>query len=62
LGLNHPDLMKGRIQALEALQKIMTQEEAELLAQDCQQMNAQGQYQPFCNAVLYFLKDLFGVS
>jgi uncharacterized protein (TIGR02646 family) len=62
LGLNHPDLMKGRIQALEALQEIMTQEEAELLAQDCQQMNAQGRYQPFCNAVLYFLKDLFGVS
>jgi len=62
LGLNHPDLMKGRIQALEALQGIMTQEEAELLAQVCQQMNAQGRYQPFCNAVLYFLKDYFGVS
>src|SRR4028119_814497 len=62
LGLNHPDLMKGRIQALEALQGIMTQEEAELLAQDCQQMNAQGRYQPFCNAVLYFLKNYFGVS
>jgi uncharacterized protein (TIGR02646 family) len=61
LGLNHPDLMKGRIQALEALQG-MTQQEAELLAQVCQQMNAQGRYQPFCNAVLYFLKDLFGVS
>jgi uncharacterized protein (TIGR02646 family) len=62
LGLNHYDLMQGRIQALEALQGIMTQEEAELLAQVCQQMNAQGRYQPFCNAVLYFLKDYFGVS
>jgi uncharacterized protein (TIGR02646 family) len=62
LGLNHYDLTQGRIQALEALQGIMTQEEAELLAQDCQKMNAQGRYQPFCNAVLYFLKDYFGVS
>jgi uncharacterized protein (TIGR02646 family) len=62
LGLNHYDLMQGRIQALEALQGIMTQQEAELLAQVCQQMNAQGQYQPFCNAVLYFLKNYFGVS
>ncbi len=62
LGLNHYDLMQGRIQALEALQGIMTQEEAELLAQVCQQMNAQGRYQPFCNAVLYFLKNYFGVS
>lgn len=62
LGLNHYDLMQGRIQALEALQGIMTQEEAELLAQVCQEMNAQGRYQPFCNAVLYFLKNYFGVS
>lgn len=62
LGLNHYDLTQGGIQALKALQGIMTQEEAELLAQVCQQMNAQGQYQPFCNAVLYFLKDYFGVS
>ena len=62
LGLNHYDLTQGRIQALEALQGIMTQEEAELLAQVCQQMNAQGRYQPFCNAVLYFLKNYFGVS
>lgn len=62
LGLNHYDLMQGRIQALEALQGIMTQQEAELLAQVCQQMNAQGRYQPFCNAVLYFLKNYFGVS
>jgi uncharacterized protein (TIGR02646 family) len=62
LGLNHYDLMQGRIQALKALQGIMTQEEAELLAQVCQQMNAQGRYQPFCNAVLYFLKNYFGVS
>ncbi|MEG4166690.1 MULTISPECIES: retron system putative HNH endonuclease [unclassified Microcoleus] len=61
LGLNHFDLTEGRKQAFEALEGI-TQEEAELLAQVCQQMNAQGQYQPFCNAVLYFLKDLFGVS
>jgi uncharacterized protein (TIGR02646 family) len=61
LGLNHYDLMQGRIQALEALQGIMTQEEAELLAQVCQQMNVQGRYQPFCNAVLYFLKNYFGV-
>ncbi|MEG3923259.1 retron system putative HNH endonuclease [Microcoleus sp. D3_18a_C4] len=62
LGLNHYDLMQGRIEALKVLQGIMTQEEAKLWAQDCQQMNAQGQYQPFCNAVLYFLKDYFGVS
>ncbi|MEG4342077.1 retron system putative HNH endonuclease [Microcoleus sp. A003_D6] len=62
LGLNHYDLMQGRIQALEALQGIMTQQEAELLAQVCQQMNAQGRYQPFCNAVFYFLKNYFGVS
>ncbi len=62
LGLNHYDLMQGRIQALEALQGIMTQEEAELLAQVCQQMNPQGRYHPFCNAVLYFLKNYFGVS
>ena len=62
LGLNHYDLTQGRIQALEALQGIMTQEEAELLAQVCQQMNAQGRYQPFCNTVLYFLKNYFGVS
>lgn len=62
LGLNHYDLTQGRIQALEALQGIMTQEEAELLAQVCQQMNVQGRYQPFCNAVLYFLKNYFGVS
>ena len=61
LGLNHYDLTQGRKQAFEALEGI-TQEEAELLAQVCQQMNAQGQYQPFCNAVLYFLKDYFGVS
>ena len=62
LGLNHYDLTQGRIQALEALQGIITQEEAELLAQVCQQMNVQGRYQPFCNAVLYFLKNYFGVS
>ncbi|MEG4915101.1 retron system putative HNH endonuclease [Microcoleus sp. B7-D4] len=61
LGLNHFDLTEGRKQALEALQGI-TQEEAELLAQVCQQRNAQGQYQPFCNAVLYFLKNYFGIS
>jgi uncharacterized protein (TIGR02646 family) len=61
LGLNHYDLTEGRKQAFEALEGI-TQEEAELLAQVCQQMNAQGQYQPFCNAVLYFLKNYFGVS
>ncbi|MEG4854248.1 retron system putative HNH endonuclease [Microcoleus sp. B5-D4] len=61
LGLNHYDLTQGRIQAFEALEGI-TQEEAELLAQVCQQMNAQGRYQPFCNAVLYFLKNYFGVS
>jgi uncharacterized protein (TIGR02646 family) len=61
LGLNHSDLTKGRIQALQALEGI-TQEEAELLAQVCEQMNAQGRYQPFCNAVLYFLKNYFGVS
>ncbi|MEG4444141.1 retron system putative HNH endonuclease [Microcoleus sp. AT9_B5] len=61
LGLNHYDLTQGRIQALEALEGI-TQEEAELLAQVCQQMNAQGRYQPFCNAVLSFLKNYFGVS
>ena len=61
MGLNHFDLTEGRKQAFEALEGI-TQEEAELLAQVCQQMNAQGRYQPFCNAVLYFLKDYFGVS
>jgi uncharacterized protein (TIGR02646 family) len=61
LGLNHYDLTQGRIQALEALQGI-TQSEAELLARVCQQMNAQGRYQPFCNAVLYFLKNYFGVA
>ncbi|MEG5137591.1 MULTISPECIES: retron system putative HNH endonuclease [unclassified Microcoleus] len=61
LGLNHYDLTEGRKQAFEALEGI-TQEEAELLAQVCQQMNAQGRYQPFCNAVLCFLKDYFGVS
>jgi uncharacterized protein (TIGR02646 family) len=61
LGLNHFDLTEGRKQAFEALEGI-TQEEAELLAQVCQQMNAQGRYQPFCNAVLYFLKNYFGVS
>jgi len=61
LGLNHFDLTEGRKQALEALEGI-TQEDAELLAQVCQQMNAQGRYQPFCNAVLYFLKNYFGVS
>jgi uncharacterized protein (TIGR02646 family) len=61
LGLNHFDLTEGRKQAFEALEGI-TQEEAELLAQVCQQRNAQGQYQPFCNAVLYFLKNYFRVS
>jgi len=61
LGLNHYDLTQGRIQALEALEGI-TQEEAELLAQVCQQMNGEGRYQPFCNAVLYFLKNYFVVS
>lgn len=61
LGLNHFDLTEGRKQAFEALEGI-TQEEAELLAQVCQQRNAQGQYQPFCNAVLYFLKNYLGVS
>jgi len=61
LGLNHSDLTKGRIKALQALAGI-TQEEAELLAQVCQQMNGEGRYQPFCNAVLYFLKNYFGVS
>lgn len=61
LGLNHFDLTEGRKQAFEALEGI-TQEEAELLAQVCQQRNAQGQYQPFCNAVLSFIKNYFGVS
>lgn len=61
LGLNHFDLTQGRKQAFEALEGI-TQEEAELLAQVCQQMNEQGRYQPFCNAVLCFLKNYFGVS
>ena len=61
LGLNHYDLTQGRKQAFEALEGI-TQEEAELLAQVCQQMNGEGRYQPFCNAVLYFLKNYFGVS
>ena len=61
LGLNHFDLTEGRKQAFEALEGI-TQEEAELLAQVCQQMNWEGRYQPFCNAVLCFLKNYFGVS
>ena len=61
LGLNHFDLTEGRKQAFEALEGI-TQEEAELLAQVCQQMNGEGRYQPFCNAVLCFLKNYFGVS
>jgi uncharacterized protein (TIGR02646 family) len=61
LGLNHYDLTQGRIQALEALKGMTTQEEAELLAEVCQQMDVQGRYQPFCNAVLYFLKNYFGV-
>jgi len=61
LGLNHSDLTKGRIKALQALEGI-TQEEAELLAQVCQQMNGEGRYQLFFNAVLYFLKNYFGVS
>lgn len=61
LGLNHYDLTQGRIQALKALEGI-TQSEAELLDRVCQQMNAQGRYQPFCNAVLYFLKNYFGVA
>src|SRR4028118_487395 len=61
LGLNHFDLTEGRKQAFEALEGI-TQEEAQLLAQVCQQMNGEGRYQPFCNAVLYFLKNYFGVS
>ena len=61
LGLNHYDLTQGRIQALEALKGIMTAEEAELLGEVCQQMDAQGRYQPFCNAVLYFLNNYFGV-
>ncbi|MEG4119441.1 retron system putative HNH endonuclease [Microcoleus sp. N9_B4] len=61
LGLNHFDLTEGRKQAFEALEGI-TQEEAELLAQVCQQMNGEGRYQPFCNAVLYYLKNYFGVS
>lgn len=61
LGLNHFDLTEGRKQAFEALEGI-TQEEAELLAQVCQQMNGEGRYQPFCNAVLYFLKNYLGVS
>ncbi|MCW6050360.1 TIGR02646 family protein [Lyngbya sp. CCAP 1446/10] len=61
LGLNHYDLTQGRIQALEALKGMTTQEEAELLGEVCQQMDAQGRYQPFCNAVLYFLKNYFGV-
>ena len=62
LALNHYDLTHGRIQALKALEGIMTQEEAELLAQFCKKMNPQGQYQPFCNAILYYLKDYFGVD
>ncbi|MEG4484062.1 retron system putative HNH endonuclease [Microcoleus sp. D2_18a_B4] len=61
LGLNHFDLTEGRKQAFEALEGI-TQEEAELLAQVCQQMNGEGRYQPFCTAVLCFLKNYFGVS
>ena len=61
LGLNDFDLTEGRKQAFEALEGI-TQEEAELLAQVCQQMNGEGRYQPFCNAVLYFLKNYFVVS
>ncbi|MEG3967217.1 retron system putative HNH endonuclease [Microcoleus sp. T2B6] len=60
-GLNHFDLTEGRKQAFEALEGI-TQEEAELLAQVCQQMNGEGRYQPFCTAVLCFLKNYFGVS
>ncbi len=62
MGLNHYDLRQGRIQALEALQGIMTQEDAELLAQVCHNRDAQGQYQPFCKAVLYLFKDYFGVA
>jgi uncharacterized protein (TIGR02646 family) len=61
LGLNHYDLTEGRKQAFEALEGL-TQEEAELLAQVCQRMNGEGRYQPFCKAVLYFLKNYFGVS
>lgn len=61
VGLNDEDLKQARINALDALQGI-TKEQAEKLAQVCMQRNAQQQYQPFCTAVLYYLKRYFGIQ
>jgi hypothetical protein len=61
LGLNDRDLEQSRKKAWEALQGI-TDEEAQKIAQACQQKNSQGQYRPFANAVLYYLQQLFRIQ
>ncbi|MCL1467640.1 retron system putative HNH endonuclease [Argonema galeatum] len=61
LGLNDYDLTQARINALDALQGI-TNDEAQQLAQVCMQKNTQDEYEPFCTAVLYYLKRYFGVQ
>jgi len=58
LGLNDYDLTQARINALNALQGI-TNDEAQQLAQVCMQKNTQYEYEPFCIAVLYYLKWLW---
>jgi uncharacterized protein (TIGR02646 family) len=61
LGPNDYDLTQGRINALESL-KGLTNDQAKKFAQICLQRNAQEQYQPFCTAVLYYLKQYFGIQ
>ena len=59
LGLNAYDLKKMRIEAIDVWIG-MTEEEAQLVAQDFQQQDPEGKYQPFCMAVLYYLKEYYG--
>lgn len=60
LDLNHYDLKQMRFEALSILDGI-TEDEAQQLAEYYRQPDEQGKYQSFCTAILYFLRQDFGV-
>lgn len=60
LQLNHYDLRQGRIEAIDVWIGI-SEEEAQLVFQEFHQRDAEGKYQPFCPAVLYYFKEYYGL-
>ncbi|SKB11226.1 conserved hypothetical protein [Planktothrix sp. PCC 11201] len=61
LNLNHYDLKQMRIEKLDLLQGI-TYEEAQEKAEFYGKLDEQEHYQPFCVAILYYLKAYYGIK